>query len=72
MDCHLNRPEVHRENGYIALYKGKKREVRAATAYAAEQAAAKLFDVPPKQSYKVSVYLCERADGSEVMQVITA
>lgn len=56
-------------NGYIALYKGKQAEVWAKTSYDAQQLAAKFFKA--KKSYDVSVHLCERADGTEVLQTIT-
>ena len=55
--------------GYIALYKGKKAEVYAKSSFAAQTAAAKFFKA--KKSYDVSVYLCERSDGSEVVQTVT-
>ena len=54
-------------NGYIAIYKGKRIEVRAETAYKAEQEAARLLGVKPNKAYQISVTLCERADGSEVV-----
>jgi hypothetical protein len=58
--------------GYIAMYKGKQIEVYAATKYLAQCEAAKVFKVPAKLQYKVDVYLCERPDGSPVLQVITS
>lgn len=58
-------------NGYIALYKNKKIEVRASTMLDAQTQAAAQFGVKPRKAYMVSVYLCERADGSAVEQVIT-
>ena len=51
-------------NGYIAMYKGKKLEVYASTIYEAQKKAAEMFKA--KKSYEVAVYLCERADGSQV------
>jgi hypothetical protein len=53
-------------NGYIAIYKGKQIEVYAESSYQAQLEAAKQFKA--KKSYDVSVYLCERADGSTVTQ----
>lgn len=59
-------------NSYIALYNGKQIEVYAKTSYDAQVAAAQKFGVNLKNQYKVSVYLCEKSDGSQVNQVITA
>ena len=53
--------------GYVCFYNGKRKEVYAYSQYAAQRIAAELFGVKPKFSYKVSVTLCERADGSEVV-----
>jgi hypothetical protein len=53
-------------NGYVAIYKGKRIEVYAETAYKAQQAAARVLGVKPKQERQISILLCERADGSEV------
>jgi hypothetical protein len=52
-------------NGYIAIYRGKQKEVYAATSYEAQQKAAKEFKA--RKSYEVSVHLCEK-DGQEVIQ----
>ena len=53
-------------NGYIAMYRGKRLEVYAESSYAAQTKAAAMFKA--RKSYDVSVYLCERADGSAVTQ----
>lgn len=53
-------------NGYIALYRGKRLEVRAPTSRAAQIEAAKQFRA--RRESDVSVYLCERHDGSAVLQ----
>ena len=53
--------------GYVCFYNGKRKEVYADSQYAAQRIAAELFGIKPKFSYKVSVTLCERADGSEVI-----
>lgn len=42
---------------YIAMYKGKKIEVTAASSYAAQQQAAALFKA--KKTYEVTVYLAD-------------
>ena len=52
-------------NGYIAIYKSKRIEIWADSSYHAQVEAAKQFKA--KKSYEVDVYLCERADGSEVV-----
>ena len=51
-------------NGYIAFYKGRKIEVRAATSYEAQQVAAKVFKA--RKSYEVTVVLSEK-DGEQVV-----
>lgn len=45
-------------NGYIAYYKGQKKEVFAETSYAAQAEAAKLFKA--KKTYDVTVLLVEK------------
>jgi hypothetical protein len=45
-------------NGYIALYRGKRVEVRADTSLAAQQKAAALFKA--RKSYEVTVVLAEK------------
>ena len=52
--------------GYICMYKGKRLEVYAPTKLAAQQQAATKFKA--RKSYEVDVYLCERPDGSTVLQ----
>jgi hypothetical protein len=54
-------------NGYVCFYKGKRLEVFAETIYKAECEAAKQLGVKPKNQYQISVNLCERADGTEVI-----
>lgn len=56
-------------NGYKAFYKGKTTEVHAETSYAAQQQAAKHFKA--KKTYEVTVVLCERRDGSQVIHTPT-
>lgn len=55
-------------NGYIALYRGKKLQVYAATSYEAQQKAALQFKT--KKSHEVSVYLAEK-DGAPVVHTPT-
>jgi len=50
-------------NGYIAFYKGRQIEVRADTAYEAQQKAAALFKA--RKSYEVTVVLAEK-NGQQV------
>lgn len=50
-------------NGYIAMYRGAKKEVYAKTSYEAQLEAQKLFKA--KKSYEVSVYLAEK-NGEQV------
>lgn len=52
--------------GYVALWRGKRVEVRASTALEAQTKAAQLFKA--RKSYEVSVYLCERSDGKAVVR----
>lgn len=52
--------------GYIAIYRGKRIEVYAETKLKAQEIAAKQFKA--RKSYEVDVYLCERPDGSTVLQ----
>lgn len=56
-------------NGYIAMYKGKKIEVYAETSREAQTKAAIQFKA--KKAYEVDVYLCERADRTQVITTIT-
>lgn len=53
-------------NGYICHYKGKRIEVCADTAYAAQLEAARQFKVKANKSYQVAVVLAER-NGAEVV-----
>lgn len=52
-------------NGYIALYQGRQAEVYADTSYQAQCIAAKIFNT--KKRSDISVYLCQREDGSEMI-----
>lgn len=52
--------------GYKCFYKGREIDVYAKTSYEAQQEAAKRFKA--KKTWEVSVYLCERPDGSQVVQ----
>ena len=54
---------------YIAMYKGKQIEVKAATSYAAQLEAATQFKA--KKSYEVDVYLVAKPNGETVTQVMT-
>ncbi|MES2367033.1 MAG: hypothetical protein V4563_14250 [Pseudomonadota bacterium] len=52
-------------NKYTAFYRGKEIEVSAETSYKAQQIAAAQFKA--KKQWEVTVVLCERADGSQVI-----
>lgn len=54
-------------NGYIALYRNKRTEVRAASSSEAQRIAAASFKA--KKAYEVSVYLAEKS-GETVSQEI--
>lgn len=56
-------------NGYIALYRGKQKEVWAETSFKAQVLAAAEFKA--KKRYEVDVFLCE-LDGEQVTHVITS
>jgi hypothetical protein len=65
-------------NGYVCFYNptnhgagAKRLEVYAATTFDAQKKAAEHWKVPAKKQYKISVNLCERADGSEVIHTPT-
>jgi CRISPR/Cas system CMR-associated protein Cmr5 small subunit len=58
--------------GYVAFYQGKRIEVYAETLYAAQKKAAEQLKVPAKKQYLISVTLCERADGTEVIHTATS
>ena len=53
-------------NGYIAFFKGKKVEVHAATSYAAQLEAAKVFKA--RKSCDVTVVLAEK-DNQQVVHI---
>lgn len=54
-------------NGYVCFYQGKRVEVYAETVLAAQKKVAAELHVPSKKEYLISVNLCERPDGSEVL-----
>lgn len=51
--------------GYIAMYRGKKLEIRAESSYAAELEAARLFKT--KKVYMIDIYLCETGNGKKTV-----
>ena len=57
-------------NGYIALYKGRKLEVRADSSYQAQQKATAEFKA--KKSYEVTVMLAEDSSGNAVSHSTTS
>ena len=54
-------------NGYVCFYGSKRLEVYAETTYKAQQKAAVILAVPTKKQYLISVTLCERANGEQVV-----
>ena len=58
-------PETVATCGYVAFYKGKRIEVRAATAYKAQVAAAELLGA--RKSHDVAIVLAETACGKPVV-----
>lgn len=66
-------PDAPKEGlcGYVAFYQGKRVEVYAPTLYAAHKKVAEQLKVPAKKEHLISVTLCERADGSEVIHTAT-
>lgn len=54
-------------NGYKAFYDRKVVEVHAETSLKARDEAARVLKVPAKKQYMISVVICERADGSQVV-----
>jgi hypothetical protein len=56
-------------NGYIALWRGKRVEVRAESSYAAQVEAARVLGVRPTKRHEVSVTLAESADGKPVVHL---
>jgi hypothetical protein len=59
-------------NGYIAFYRGKRKELQAETLYKAKLAALKHFEVSPmaNKASEVHVELAE-VDGKQVTTTIT-
>ncbi len=53
-------PQNKNLNGYVCIYKGKRKEVYAETSLAAQKEAAKQFGA--KKSFEVSVTLAEKND----------
>lgn len=58
------------ENGYIAFYKNKRKEIYANSSYEAQTKAAKEFGVKPNKQYQVDVYLAEKG-GETVIHSTT-
>ena len=57
--------------GYACFYNRQRAEVFAATVLQAQTEAARIFKVKPAKAYQISVNLCQRADGSEVVHTAT-
>jgi len=54
--------------GYIVTSPKGRCEVYASTMFEAQTKGAKLLGIAAKKQYLCTPYLCERADGSEVLQ----
>jgi hypothetical protein len=54
-------------NGYIAFFGDRELEVYAPSIWEAKQKAVAQFKPRKKQEHMVHVYLCKRADGSDVL-----
>jgi hypothetical protein len=54
--------------GYKGFYSGKTAEVYATSSYGAQKEFAKLWNVPEKKRYKITVVLCEK-DGEQVTHI---
>lgn len=57
---------MSQQYGYIALFNGKREEIRASSLLEAKQEALRRFKPSKKNAYMVSVMLAERPDGSTV------
>lgn len=60
-------PRQEGENGYIAMFNGKRTEVYAKTLFAAHEKAGNRLKVPAKQRYKMICMLAENASGQPVV-----
>jgi hypothetical protein len=57
--------------GYVCFYQGKRVEVYAESMLAAQKLVAAQLQVPARKQYLISVNLCEREDGSDVIHTAT-
>lgn len=55
------------QHGYKAFYNQKQADVYAPSLYAAKLKAIEHFKAPKSRAHMVTVMLCERADGSQVI-----
>lgn len=53
--------------GYKAFWRGKTTEVYASSSYRAQCLAAEHWRVRPNKRHEITVVICERADGSQVV-----
>ena len=58
---------MNKSNKYKAFYNGRTASIAAETSYKAHQAAVKHFAVRKNKAHMVTVVLCERSDGSQVI-----
>lgn len=52
--------------GYVCFYNGKQADIFADSAYEAQQKAAAHFKLKAKDGHKISVFLAQREDGTQV------
>lgn len=52
---------------YKAFYNQKTEDIEADNLYSAKQQAIRVFNAPKSKQHMVSVVLCERDDGTEVV-----
>lgn len=53
-------------NTYVAIYNGRKTEIKAKDLYGAKQAAIRYFSVKPNRQSQIGIYLAALEDGTEV------
>ena len=64
---HISAPWKKALCGYVAIYQRQRIPIYAESLYAAKREAIRLMKIPLKKQNTISVILCERADGSQVI-----
>lgn len=57
--------------GYICTMGADRCEVYASSSYEAQTKAVAILGIKPKQQYRITSHLCERVDGTAVLQSAT-